>query len=329
MSTEGSATPPSGVAGHPIHEPVFRALMVSAGQPLRAALQVLRLRPGEVVPGEGVVSGDEPVAGRAGLVSVAAGTVSVHPAAPVRETLTAPAAHYRHGVHVEGDLRSGTLRADGPVAVSGTVAGSQVRADGAICVSRAGRARLLCTGDVFVAGTLRHCETAIRGVLRAAPEAVLVGGTLAAAAGFHVHNLGDPGGTHTEIVAGVDRFGAARLAELDEEIAACRHGIQRISQALRPLAGAESSPRHQAARAQWAALEQRLQELQREHRASLLGAKERTDAVVVALGTVHPGVVVRIHDASLTVEATLAGVAFVRRARVGIEAVPLAALRAA
>jgi uncharacterized protein (DUF342 family) len=222
------------------------------------------------------------------------------------------------GLVVLGSMRAGgSIRARGPVAVKGAMAGVKVRARGDIYVTRAARCTLIADGNVYVIGQLLNCEVNCRGKLVALDTATIAGGNLLATDGVDALDLGAPNGTFMTVAVGSDGLAPIRAEEIQEEIATCESTAQKIGQILRPLAALPSAALPPEKRElirklmdERRNLEERVRELHGERRQVTLSSKERVDAGVVVRGTVYPGVDIRIGQASSRVDQSLCCVLF-------------------
>lgn len=236
----------------------------------------------------------------------------------VEGSLETDAHVFTGGVVILGDLKGGSVKADGIVAVRGTIIGATIRAHGDVYVGRAAGSKIITEGNVFVLNALRRCEISTRKKVVALDGAGIVGGSLVAGEGVEAANLGAPDFTETRICVGVDELSNYRLQEVEEEIAACELNVQKIGQALRPLTSLTTEKLPPEKRQlvetlleQRRRLEARVGELYNEKRLLMLNAKTRFEGAVIVSKTVHPGVYIAIHHAQTLVESPLESVRFV------------------
>lgn len=245
------------------------------------------------------------------------GRLSVLPLQRVEDDLPPGEHRFPGGLVLLGGLRGASVRAQDVVAVRGTTAGAVIRTHGDVVLTRAARSKVFTEGNVYVLGTLLHCEVNTSRKIIALESATLIGGTLTATEGVEAVDLGAPDSTETRVTVGIDRLSACRLTELEEEIAACELNVQKIGQALRPLtiAASEALPAQkrqlvQTLLEQRRGLEARVRELHSERRLRMMSAKARITGTVTVTGTVHPGVWITIRTAETLVESPQQGVVF-------------------
>lgn len=221
------------------------------------------------------------------------------------------------GVVILGSVRGGRLQASGPVAIKGSVAGATIRTHGDVHLVRAARTKVMTEGNVYVYGTMLHCEVNARGKLIGLAEASIVGGCHSATEGVQTRSLGSPDMTQTQVIVGVNRMSSQRLQEVEKEITTCEANIKRIGQALRPLSSlaGDSLPQQKKQLIhtlvqQRQELENRVRELYNEKRNLMMNVKVQRDAVVAVTGKVYPGVTITIQNAATLVEETRERVVF-------------------
>lgn len=221
------------------------------------------------------------------------------------------------GAVILGSVRGGRVEASGPVAIQGSVAGATIRTHGDVHLVRAARTRVITEGNVYVYGTLLHCEVNARKKLIGLAEASIVGGYHSATEGVQARSLGSPDMTQTQVLVGVDRMSSQRLEEVEKEITTCEANINRIGQALRPLTSLTGDPLPPQKKQlihtlveQRQGLENHVRELYNEKRNLMMSAKVQFAAIVAVTGKVYPGVTVTIQNAATLVEETRERVVF-------------------
>jgi uncharacterized protein (DUF342 family) len=252
-----------------------------------------------------------------GFVELRGNCLSVHALKRITEDIGSGTHEFGSGLIALGRVQSGTLRAQGLVAIRGAVAGATVRARGDVFLTRAARARIITEGNVYVFGTLLHCEVITPRRLIALDGATMSGGNLVATEGVEAVELGAPDFTETRVEAGVERFSQCRLGEVEKEIATGRLNVQKISQALRPLSVLSSEPLPEQKKKllqtlveQRRMLEKYVSDLHNEQRALMMRSKSRFAGSVTVSGTVHPGVAIALRSAAMLVERPQQNVRF-------------------
>lgn len=332
---------PDGLPDYLAYDPVN---LVQAGELLATlppeAGTVAAQRSGGLVAGSGVrLSADRQryVANVDGFAEIVGNEISVAPFECIPGDLPPGDHEFKAGCIIFGNVRAANIKSSGPLAVRGSVAGGAIRSTSVVHVSRTARAKILAAGNVYVFGTLLHCDVNTRKKLIALDGAPLVGGMLIAAEGISAVDLGAATGETTRVLVGQDRYSSFHLDELEEEIRACAANVSLIAQALRPLTAAGAGPLPEAKRqlvqkltTQRNQLENRARELHDKKRNLIMGLKMRIEAVVSVAGTAYPGVVVAIHDAVISLTDLYQNVTFVEEPRRKIvEVQPLAKLQAA
>jgi len=221
------------------------------------------------------------------------------------------------GVVILGSVRGGYIEASGPVAIQGSAAGVTIRTHADVHLVRAARTKVMTEGNVYVYGTLLHCEINARQKLIGLAGASIVGGSHSATGGVRACSLGSPDMSQTQVLVGVDRLSSQRVAEVEKEIGLCEANIQRIGKALRPLTGltTDSLPMQKKQLIhtlveQRQRLEERVRALYNEKRNLMMNAKAQIAATVIVTGKVYPGVTVTIQNAATLVEETRERVLF-------------------
>jgi uncharacterized protein (DUF342 family) len=253
-----------------------------------------------------------------GILEITRDSIQVHAIQWVREDLNGESREYGMGVIFLGSLTASSIRAEGPIAIRGTVAGCTIRAKGDVVLDRCARTKVLADGDVYVLGKLLHCQVVTPGRLVGEEKSLIMGGAIAATTGIQAADVGGVEGAETLLISAVDRFTPYRQQEVENEICGHEENIQKIARALRPLGtGGQEAPQEQKRAlvqtlvAQRRSLEERVRALHHEKRTLLLASKTRFDAEITAAGTIYRGVTVQLEAATTTLDANRRSVRFV------------------
>ncbi len=229
---------------------------------------------------------------------------------------------FQFGAIVHGDVNCRYIRANGVVAIEGTVSGTTIRTTGDVYITRAVGARVITEGSVYVLKSLEDCEINARRKLIALDGASFVGGYLNATDGVDAACLGSPEFAETHIHAGADLVSTWRRNELVEEIEECEHKFTSICEGL-SRGGVQSAKFRrkgsnllmQTLLDQKREIEERFRQLSTEKRLVGMGAQGNPKSSVTVAKVVHPGVWIEIQNAKTLIEVPQERVMFVQDAR--------------
>jgi uncharacterized protein (DUF342 family) len=269
-----------------------------------------------------------------GNVQNVAGVVSVHPLLESRDGELATAETTFDGdVVIKAGLRDGrSIQATGCAIVNGPIEAATFRVDGWLHVKGgvvgrdkgsgyvggdlvcrfASAARLTVRGDICVQNEIANSRVACTGRLTITNGSIS-GGTVTANAGITCHTLGSPAGTPTIIEVGMDQtlktlFAEAKI-EMDNNAKRATGIRERIVPLMERLKLLTPSQREKATELLYEADE--LDAAIIAKRKSLVEpcriSAERAKAEIVVIGTVHPGVILRMPGARAAVSAALQG----------------------
>src|SRR5262249_46133737 len=134
-----------------------------------------------------------------GFVELRADRITVHPIARIAGNLPTGDHTFTGGILILGDVKGGSITANEAVAIRGVVAGATIRTRGDVILTRAARTNVQSEGNVYVLGTLLHCEINTRKKLIALDGASMIGGTLIATEGVEAAELGNGDFTETHV----------------------------------------------------------------------------------------------------------------------------------
>ena len=300
--------PQPGVPGRTLVAPVQtitpragKGASLSAGQNIRYSDDGLRL-----------------FAAQDGYVCLHGEQLIVHAFRRVLETAASERLDFPAGAVFFKDVFNAEVQAGGFIAIQGRAVGAYLRARSDLLIHSAEDCRIVATGNVYVAESLRNCDVIASGKIFLLGAALAVGGTLRGRAGVEAGSLGSDEMLEMRVETGQDAYSAHRLAEIQEEIAAAEANIVRISQTLKPfitIAAQSTMSEEKRAllsklQAQQRSQELGIKELHSERRQVTIASKERIQASVTARDTAHPGVWLRIGNAEMLIESPLSGARF-------------------
>lgn len=224
------------------------------------------------------------------------------------------------GVIVLGDVRGAAITAGGPVAIKGRVADADVRAAGHIVLNDAEKSRFVADGNAYIKWRLQDCEVVSLQHIVGHEGSSIVGGSLSAAEGIEVFELGTESWPTTDVVLGGEVYCSIRIREIDYETGSAESNVLRIAHALKPLTSITSEPVSPAKRRliqalmdQKRELDQYIRALHAERRARQMAHFEHNGGIRVT-GRMHGGARLNLYGALLDVEQCESRVEFRRSA---------------
>lgn len=238
---------------------------------------------------------------------------------------------FEKGAILHAGVQNAHLVAEDFLSIRGIAKNATLRAKGDILLQDAENCVIITSGNVFVEGTLLRCDVKTRQKAICAPSSQIIGGAVRARGGIVAGCAGTPDFEETALEVGADHYTPLRDVEIEQELVACNHNIQRIKDALKPFKNSAAHKSlteerrqliqqlHGAERAQ----EERIRNLREEKRRNVILAKERISATV-EVQYVHPGVWVRSGRLQFLVESPLQNALFAEALRgTAIQVAPL------
>jgi hypothetical protein len=216
-------------------------------------------------------------------------------------------------VIIDGGIDSANVHAGGNLFVAHGIQGSpdtEIVAAAEIRALFIESATVRAKGDIVLGQSVRHSDVRTAGVVKVTErKGTIVGGRILATRGIIANEVGSELGTRTELIAGVDMMKLARLEALEKDMDTCESNLRRFDVQLGPAVEESKKIELPSGQKQWLAklLAERSKVVAERDRAveerTRLASEIRSDlsARVRIMGEVHPGVVVRIGEATYTV----------------------------
>lgn len=225
-------------------------------------------------------------------------------------------------VLIDGGLDSANVNAGGNLVVGHGIhgsAGTEINTGGEIHAVFIENATVNAMGDIVLGQSLRHSDVRTTGAVKVTErKGTIVGGRVFATRGILANEVGSEVGTRTELMVGVDTAKLSQIEGLEKQIDECEEELRRLDTQLGPAAHESKKTELHGSKRTWVA------KLLKE-RAEIVSGRdkilEQRDGIVAEmqsdlsakvriLGTVHPGVVIRIGEAKYSLGAPQRNVTF-------------------
>jgi uncharacterized protein (DUF342 family) len=232
-----------------------------------------------------------------------------------------------HEVLIDGGLDSANVNAGGNMIVGHGIHGSantEIVCGGEIRATFIENATIHAVGDIILGQSLRHSHVRTTGAVKVTErKGTIVGGKVFATRGILANEVGSEIGTQTELTVGVDTAKLTHVEELEGQIDEFEEQLRQLDSRLGPVAQKSQQGEFHGRTKAWIAdlLKERGQVVSErdkilELRDKLVaGMQSDLTAKVRILGTVHPGIVIRIGEETYSLGARKRNVTFMYNER--------------